>query len=204
MFVFLIYVRPVVLNHLWKGRQRIFYEHSCITFGLSEFRVWVIVGCYNGSRYKMGSNHWPRRFSQNKDGSLDSLPTVLLYCVELLKIHMWVAPKWETVIEGINIINSLTSKTFQAHALTRTWRIRWKTIGKNILTSLAYLIRNCEWMVLLTRLRVASTGIFSTKYNLNIYMENSFKLLYILQAIKKSNIYIGYTKYIRMTPIENV
>jgi len=59
-------------------------------------------------------------------------------------------------------------------------------------------------MVLLTRLRVASTGIFSTKYNLNIYMENSFKLLYILQAIKKSNIYIGYTKYIRMTPIENV
>jgi len=32
-------------------------------------------------------------------------------------------------------------------------------------------------------------------------MENSFKLLFILQVIKKSNIYIAYTKYIRMTPI---
>jgi len=46
-----------------------------------------------------------------------------------------------------------------------------------------------------------SAGIFSTKYNLNIYTENSFKLPHILQVIKKSNIYIGYTKYIRMTPI---
>jgi len=48
------------------------------------------------------------------------------------------------------------------------------------------------------------TGIFSTKYNLNIYTENSFELPYILQAIKKSNTYIGYTKYIKSTPIENV
>jgi len=38
-------------------------------------------------------------------------------------------------------------------------------------------------------------------YNLNIYMENSFKLPYILQVIKKSNIYVGYTKCIRMIPI---
>jgi len=33
---------------------------------------------------------------------------------------MWVAAKRETVIEGINIINSPASKTFQAHVLTRT------------------------------------------------------------------------------------
>ena len=59
-------------------------------------------------------------------------------------------------------------------------------------------------MALSTRLWVASAGIFSTKYNLNIYTENSFKLSYILQVIKKSNIYIGYTKYIGLTPIENV
>jgi len=61
-------------------------------------------------------------------------------------------------------------------------------------------------MALLTRFRVASAGIFSTKYNLNIHTENSFKLPYILQVglIKKSNIYIGYTKYVRMTTICNV
>jgi len=33
---------------------------------------------------------------------------------------MWVAAKPETVIEGINIINSPASKIFQAHILTRT------------------------------------------------------------------------------------
>jgi len=154
-----------------------------------------------GHGTKWVENHWPRRFSQNKDWSLDPLPTVLLYSVKLLKIHMWVAANRETVIERINIINSPTNKIFQAHVLTRIWGIRWKTIGKNILTSLAYLIGNCEWMALLTRFWVASAGIFSTKYNLNIYTENSFKLLHILQVIKKSNIYIGYTKYIRMTPI---
>jgi len=27
-----------VVNHLWKGRQKIFYVHSCIAFALSEFR----------------------------------------------------------------------------------------------------------------------------------------------------------------------
>ena len=59
-------------------------------------------------------------------------------------------------------------------------------------------------MVLLTRFWVASADIFSTKYNLDIYTENSFKLPCILQVIQKSNIYIGYTKYIRMTPIQNV
>ena len=53
---------------------------------------------------------------------------------------MWVAAKRVTVIEGINIINSPASKIFQAHILTRTGGIIRKTIGKNILTSLAYLI----------------------------------------------------------------
>jgi len=48
---------------------------------------------------------------------------------------------------------------------------------------------------------MASAGIFSTKYNLNIYTENNFKLLYIILVIKKSNIYTGYNKYKRMTPI---
>jgi len=49
MVVFLIQLRPVVsnlkvagptevVNHLWKGRQNLFYVHSCITFALSEFR----------------------------------------------------------------------------------------------------------------------------------------------------------------------
>jgi len=33
---------------------------------------------------------------------------------------MWVAAEQETVIEGINIINSSASKIFQAHVLTRT------------------------------------------------------------------------------------
>jgi len=55
-------------------------------------------------------------------------------------MHMWVAAKRETAIEGINIINSPASKIFQAHILTRTGGIIRKTIGKNILTSLAYLI----------------------------------------------------------------
>jgi len=36
---------------------------------------------------------------------------------------MWVAAKRETVIEGINIMNSLASKLFQAHVLTRTGEI---------------------------------------------------------------------------------
>ena len=154
-----------------------------------------------GRGTKWVENHWPRRFSQNKDWSLDPLPTVLLYSVKLLKIHMWVAANRETVIEGMNIINYQTSKIFQARVLTRTGGIRWKTIGKNNLTSLAYLIGNCGWMALLTRFWVASAGIFSTKYNPNIYTENSFKLSYILQVIKKSNTYVGYTKYIRITPI---
>jgi len=59
-------------------------------------------------------------------------------------------------------------------------------------------------MALLTRFWLASAGIFSTKYNLNIYTENSFELPYILKVIKKSNIYMGYTKYVKLTPIENV
>jgi len=42
------------------------------------------------------------------------------------------------------------------------------------------------------------------KYNLKIYTENSFELLYLLHVIKKLNIYAGYTKYIRMTPMQNV
>ena len=96
---------------------------------------------------------------------------------------MWVAAKQETVIEGINSINSSASKFFQAHVFTRTGGIIWKTIGKKILT-FAYLIGNCGWMALLTRFWAASAGIFSTKYNLNIYTENSFKLPYILQVIK--------------------
>ena len=90
----------------------------------------VTVGCYNGSRYKMVENHWPRHFSQNSNWRLDPLPTVLLYSVKLLKIHMWVAAKQETVIEGINIINSSATKFFQAHVFTRTGGIIWKTIGK--------------------------------------------------------------------------
>jgi len=45
---------------------------------------------------------------------------------------MWVAPKRETVIEGINTINSPAIKIFQVHVLTRTGRINWKTIGKKI------------------------------------------------------------------------
>jgi len=51
---------------------------------------------------------------------LDPLPTVLLYYVILLKIHMWVASKRETATEGINIINSPASKIFQVHVLTRS------------------------------------------------------------------------------------
>jgi len=47
---------------------------------------------------------------------------------------------------------------------------------------------------------MASAGIFSAKYNLNIYMENSVKLPHILQVIKKSNIYIGYTKSAMSNP----
>jgi len=35
-----------VVYHLWKGRQRIFYVHSCIAFALSEFR-WGSLG-YSG------------------------------------------------------------------------------------------------------------------------------------------------------------
>jgi len=57
IFVFLIQLRPVVsdlevagptevVNHLWKGRQKILDVHSCITFALSEFR-WGSF-CYNG------------------------------------------------------------------------------------------------------------------------------------------------------------
>jgi len=56
---------------------------------------------------------------------------------------MWVAAKQETVIEGINILNSSASKILQAHVFTRTGGIIWKTIVKNILTSLAYLIGDC-------------------------------------------------------------
>jgi len=114
---------------------------------------------------------------------------------------MWVAAKRETVIEGTIIINSPASKLFQVHVLTRTGGIIWKNIGKKILTSRAYLIGDCGWMALLTRFWGASAGIFIKKYNLNIYTENSFELLYLLHVIKKSNIYVGYTKYIRMTPI---
>ena len=36
----------VVVNHLWKGRQKIFCVHSSITFALSEFR-WGSL-CYSG------------------------------------------------------------------------------------------------------------------------------------------------------------
>jgi len=42
---------------------------------------------------------------------------------------MWVAPKRETVIGGINIINSPAIKIFQVHVLTRTGGINRKTIG---------------------------------------------------------------------------
>jgi len=96
---------------------------------------------------------------------------------------MWVAAKRETITEGINIINSPASKIFQAHVLTLTGGIIWR---KNFDFSCIF---DCGWMALLTRFWVASAGIFSTKYNLNIYTENSFKLPYILQGIKKSNKY---------------
>jgi len=122
-------------------------------------------------------NHWPRRFSQNNEWRLDPLPTILLCGVKLLKIHMRVASKWETVIEGINIINSPASKIFQAHVLNHTGGITWKTTGKKILTSLTFLIGDCGWMVLLTRFWVASAGIFSAKHNLNIYIGKQFGVL---------------------------
>jgi len=86
------------------------------------------------------------------------------------------------------ITNSPASKLYQAHVLTRTGGIIWKTVGKKILTSLAYLIVDCEWIALSTRFWVVSAGIFSTKYNLNNWKGNSFKLPYILQIAKKSNI----------------
>jgi len=40
-----------VVNHFWRGREQIFYVHSCITFALFVFKwgPWVIEGCYNGS-----------------------------------------------------------------------------------------------------------------------------------------------------------
>jgi len=91
----------------------------------------VIVGCYNGSRYKKSWKPLPRPFSQNNEWRFDPLPTVLLYSVKHLKIHMWVAAKWETVIEGKTVIQYHkfpASKIFQAHVLTRTGRIIWKTI----------------------------------------------------------------------------
>ena len=113
-----------------------------------------------GRGTKWVENHWPRRFSQNNDWRLDPLPTLLLHSVKLLKIHIWVAAKQETVIEGINIINSSASKIFQAHVFTRTGGIIWKTIGKKNLTSLAYLIGDCGWTALITHFWVASAGIF--------------------------------------------
>jgi len=44
-----------VANHFWRGREKIFYAHTCTTFAF--FRVsnegcLVIVGCCNGSLYK--------------------------------------------------------------------------------------------------------------------------------------------------------
>jgi len=44
---------------------------------------------------------------------LDPLPTVMLYSVKHLKMPMWVVAKRETVIEGINIINSQQAKYFK-------------------------------------------------------------------------------------------
>jgi len=41
----------------------------------------------------------------------------------------------------------------------------------------------------------------STSKNSFELPENSFELPYILHVITKSNIYVGYTKYIRMIPI---
>jgi len=41
----------------------------------------------------------------------------------------------------------------------------------------------------------------STSKNSFELPENSFELPYILHVINKSNIYVGYTKYIRMIPI---
>jgi len=64
-----------------------------------------------GCGTKSVENHWPRRFSQNNERRLDSLPIVLLYSVK--KMRMWVAAKRETVIEGINIINSQQAKYFK-------------------------------------------------------------------------------------------
>ena len=95
-----------VVNHLWKGGQKIFYVHSCITFALSE---WVAT---LGRGPKRVENHWPRRFSQNNEWCLDPLHTILLYSRKFLKIHMWVAAKRETVIEEINIINPQQAKYF--------------------------------------------------------------------------------------------
>ena len=177
-----------VMNHLRKGRQKIFYTHSCITFALSEFR-WESLG-YSGLLQWVAVQKGLKINGLNASAKIRSdiwthlLPTVMLYSMKLLKIHMWVAPKRETVIEGIHIINSPASKVFQAHVLTRTGGINWKTIGKKFDFS-CNLSEDCGWMALLTRFWVASAGIFSTQYNLNIYTENSFKLLHILQVIKK-------------------
>jgi len=62
---------------------------------------------------KSVENHWSRRFSQNNERRLDSLPTILLYSVKHLKKCMWVTAKQETVIKGINNINSQQAKYFK-------------------------------------------------------------------------------------------
>ena len=156
-------------------------------------------------------NHSPRRFSQNEEWRLDPLPTVLLYSVKLKNTYVGCGKTrnchWKNQYHKFPSKQNISSACFDSHRslpFEKPLTPIWKTIGKNILTSLAYLIGDCGWMALLTRFWLASAGIFSTKYNLNIYTENSFELPYILKVIKKSNIYMGYTKYVKLTLIENV
>ena len=69
IFVFLIQLRPIVfnlevagptevVNHLWKGRQKVFYAAYIAVLHLLypslDGGCCVIVGCYNGLRYKNG------------------------------------------------------------------------------------------------------------------------------------------------------
>ena len=106
-----------VVNHLWKGHQKkVCVQYIAVLLGNSGLLQWVAVekGLKTtgiDASVKIRSDIWTHSPQ---------------YCcrlsVKLLKIHMWVVAKRETVIEGINIINSPASKIFQAHVLLEDWR----------------------------------------------------------------------------------
>jgi len=70
--------------------------------------------------------------------------------------------------------NIVSSSCFDSH-----WQKNLKNIVENVLTSLACLAGECGWMALITSFGMARAHtIFSAKYNLKIYTENSFQLMH--------------------------